>query len=350
MRERVRIVALGAAFLTVALAASPFIDAAADRHLSAHMVQHVLLVSVAAPLFAAGHPFRRLGGLWSGPRLGAGLTITVAGVVQVGVLVGWHLPALYDAALENETSTASSTSRCSRLPSSSVVSWPLERGGRGRRRVRAVRRDTPGHGLGVAMTLARTPWYAAYAAEDPHALADQQLAGVVMWAYAGLAAFVGGCDHPGLARPARACAPGCHRRTRSSSAGLMLNRLLRWFDDRLGGTRFTRKALDKVFPDHWSFMLGEVALYCFVDPGGDRRVPHVLLPPERGRRRVQRLIRAAAWGAHVRGLPIDAAAELRRASRIVIRQIHHWAALLFFAAIVSIYAGLLHRRLRRPVE
>ena len=40
------------------------------------------------------------------------------------------------------------------------------------------------------MTLARTPWYPAYAGAD--ALADQQLAGVVMWAYAGLAAVVGG--------------------------------------------------------------------------------------------------------------------------------------------------------------
>src|SRR5207302_9646262 len=35
-------------------------------------------------------------------------------------------------------------------------------------------------------------------------------------------------------------------------------------DDRLGTSRFARSALNKVFPDQWSFMLGEVALYCFV--------------------------------------------------------------------------------------
>src|SRR5207248_10761162 len=41
-------------------------------------------------------------------------------------------------------------------------------------------------------------------------------------------------------------------------------RLGGWFDDRLGAAHFARTALDKIFPDHWSFMLGEVALYCFV--------------------------------------------------------------------------------------
>src|SRR3712207_7027446 len=35
-------------------------------------------------------------------------------------------------------------------------------------------------------------------------------------------------------------------------------------DDRLRSASFTRHALNKVFPDHWSFMLGEVALYSFV--------------------------------------------------------------------------------------
>jgi ubiquinol-cytochrome c reductase cytochrome b subunit len=38
----------------------------------------------------------------------------------------------------------------------------------------------------------------------------------------------------------------------------------RWFDDRLGAAHFGRKAVNKVFPDHWSFMLGEIAFYCFL--------------------------------------------------------------------------------------
>src|SRR5204863_1967137 len=41
-------------------------------------------------------------------------------------------------------------------------------------------------------------------------------------------------------------------------------RLVRWFDDRLRASHFARTALNKVFPDNWSFMLGEIALYAFV--------------------------------------------------------------------------------------
>ena len=44
----------------------------------------------------------------------------------------------------------------------------------------------------------------------------------------------------------------------------MIRRIFRWFDDRLGAASFARRALTKVFPDHWSFMLGEIALYCFI--------------------------------------------------------------------------------------
>ncbi|MDX6267760.1 MAG: ubiquinol-cytochrome c reductase cytochrome b subunit, partial [Frankiales bacterium] len=37
-----------------------------------------------------------------------------------------------------------------------------------------------------------------------------------------------------------------------------------WVDDRLGSSNFLKRSLNKVFPDHWSFMLGEVALYSFI--------------------------------------------------------------------------------------
>ena len=35
-------------------------------------------------------------------------------------------------------------------------------------------------------------------------------------------------------------------------------------DDRLGVAKGGRTFMDKIFPDHWSFMLGEIALYSFV--------------------------------------------------------------------------------------
>ncbi|MSX43789.1 MAG: ubiquinol-cytochrome c reductase cytochrome b subunit, partial [Actinobacteria bacterium] len=37
-----------------------------------------------------------------------------------------------------------------------------------------------------------------------------------------------------------------------------------YIDDRLASASFTKRLLDKVFPDHWSFMLGEIALYSFI--------------------------------------------------------------------------------------
>src|SRR5947199_340453 len=40
--------------------------------------------------------------------------------------------------------------------------------------------------------------------------------------------------------------------------------LFRWVDERLGTSHFARKAFDKIFPDHWSFMVGEIAMYCLV--------------------------------------------------------------------------------------
>ena len=42
------------------------------------------------------------------------------------------------------------------------------------------------------------------------------------------------------------------------------DRIGEWLDERLHLSRFARQALDKVFPDHWSFMFGEIALYSFV--------------------------------------------------------------------------------------
>jgi ubiquinol-cytochrome c reductase cytochrome b subunit len=114
----------------------------------------------------------------------------------------------------------------------------------------------------------------------------------------------------------------------------VLNRLIRWFDDRLGGTRFTRKALDKVFPDHWSFMLGEIALYCFIvlvltgvfltfffHASSQDVVYQGSYAPLAG------VHMSEAYRSTV-NLSFDVRAGL------VIRQIHHWAALVFIGAIV----------------
>ena len=39
---------------------------------------------------------------------------------------------------------------------------------------------------------------------------------------------------------------------------------VRWADDRVGLSKLSGVVLRKVFPDHWSFMLGEIALFSFI--------------------------------------------------------------------------------------
>ena len=114
----------------------------------------------------------------------------------------------------------------------------------------------------------------------------------------------------------------------------MPHRLGRWVDQRLGTTAFGRSALNKVFPDHWSFILGEVAMYClvvlvltgvfltfFFDASTEEVVYEGSYEPLRG------VEMTAAYRSVVQ-LSWDVRAGL------VMRQIHHWAALLFVAAIV----------------
>src|SRR4051794_5938335 len=113
-----------------------------------------------------------------------------------------------------------------------------------------------------------------------------------------------------------------------------MQRMFRWFDDRLGVSGFTRSALDKIFPDNWSFMLGEIALYCFVvlvptgmyltfffSPSSKEVLYDGSYAPLRG---VQM---SEAYRSSVR-LSFDVRAGL------MFRQMHHWAALVFVAAVV----------------
>ena len=115
----------------------------------------------------------------------------------------------------------------------------------------------------------------------------------------------------------------------------MVDRLFRWVDHRLGASKFARSALNKIFPDNWSFMLGEVAMYClvvliltgiyltfFFSPSARTVVYEGSYAPLRG------LEMTEAYQSTVR-LSFDVRAGL------VFRQMHHWAALIFTAAIVA---------------
>jgi len=108
----------------------------------------------------------------------------------------------------------------------------------------------------------------------------------------------------------------------------------KWIDERLGLSKFAPKQLSKVFPDHWSFMLGEVTLYCFVillatgvyltfffEPSVREVTYNGSYAPLVGTQM------SAAYKSAV-DLSFDVRAGL------VMRQMHHWSALLFVAAMV----------------
>jgi ubiquinol-cytochrome c reductase cytochrome b subunit len=110
--------------------------------------------------------------------------------------------------------------------------------------------------------------------------------------------------------------------------------LVRYVDQRTGAAPFLRKALRYVFPDHWSFLLGEVALYAFVvlvltgiyltlffKPSLTPVVYHGEYAPLHGR------VMSEAYSSTVD-------ISLRVKAGLLMRQTHHWAADVFVAAIV----------------
>jgi putative membrane protein len=201
--------ALGWLALAAALV-SP-LDALGGWLFSAHMVQHELLMVVAAPLLVLGRPLaawawalpppwgRTVGG-WTGNRawatLWAALTDPLAAwALHALALWAWHVPALFDAALHSEA--VHIAQHVSFLVTALFFWWAvLGHDPRGR--------YGPGHSvgylfttmlhtaaLGALLSLAPTPWYPGYLAPaaalgvDP--VEDQQLGGLVMWVPAGFA-------------------------------------------------------------------------------------------------------------------------------------------------------------------
>jgi putative membrane protein len=106
-----RVAFLGAGLVVLVASLLPPFDDAADRQLSVHMVQHLLIVFVAAPLIVAGAPIRLA--LKTLPRGGRDALVrllhsrlahwighpVVAWSIFAVVLLGTHIPAFYDLAL-----------------------------------------------------------------------------------------------------------------------------------------------------------------------------------------------------------------------------------------------------------
>jgi len=114
----------------------------------------------------------------------------------------------------------------------------------------------------------------------------------------------------------------------------VIRRAVRYLDERSGAAPFMRKALRYVFPDHWSFLLGEVALYSFVvlvltgiyltlffKPSLASVTYHGDYLPLHGRE----MSEAYQSTVHI---------SLNVKAGLLIRQTHHWAADVFVAAII----------------
>jgi ubiquinol-cytochrome c reductase cytochrome b subunit len=125
----------------------------------------------------------------------------------------------------------------------------------------------------------------------------------------------------------------------------------KWADDRLYIAGPIRKQLNKVFPDHWSFMMGEIALYSFIillltgtyltfffDPSMGETTYQGRYIPMHG-------VTMSRAYASTLNISFDVRGGL------VIRQIHHWAALLFLAAmLIHMFRVFFTGAFRKPRE
>ena len=197
--------------VTFAMATLSPLDALGGSLFSGHMVQHLVVFLVAPALFAISRPMLPL--LWALPKsLRLGLMrwwakrSVVSGIVEAashwvvvlllyaGVLWLWHVPRLYDAALDSELAHA-----LEHLTFIAVAfmfwSTVLDAGrpngiGHGAALLMVFATALHSSALGALLTFADAPLYASH---EPYTeawgltpLEDQQLAGVLMWVPMGL--------------------------------------------------------------------------------------------------------------------------------------------------------------------
>ncbi|HYC52256.1 MAG TPA: cytochrome c oxidase assembly protein [Gemmatimonadaceae bacterium] len=199
---------LGVASLFVALV-SP-VDALGELLFSGHMVQHLLLTMVAAPLLVLGDTglvvLRALPLTWRRrvgfvlrhrsvqyPWLFLSAPIT-AWILHTAALVTWHVPGPYELAIRNDT--VHSLEHASFFLTALVFWWvvasprPRARLGFGAALFYLFTAATAAGVMGAAIALSSRPWYTAHdrwtGAWGMTPLEDQQLAGLIMWVPAGI--------------------------------------------------------------------------------------------------------------------------------------------------------------------
>jgi ubiquinol-cytochrome c reductase cytochrome b subunit len=109
----------------------------------------------------------------------------------------------------------------------------------------------------------------------------------------------------------------------------------KWLDDRTGLAGLVRPYFRKVFPDHWSFLLGEIALYSFIVLILSGIFLTIWFKPSmaeieyEGSYELLRGIQMSEAYASTLSLSFDIRGGL------LLRQMHHWAAAVFVAAMLT---------------
>jgi putative membrane protein len=199
----VRVACFGSGLLAIAAVLSGPLDDAADQRFSLHMVQHTVLIFIAAPLLVLGTPMTVLVAALSAQQRRRTTTPVLRSQVArfalspsfalaafLVVLCGSHLPAIYDAAVSNQA--LHDLEHLAYLLTA-VLFWMSVLPGD----PRPVQASYPARILylflaaaamavvGVALSMTGSPLYPHYVTEARHggysALADQHVGGVLMW-------------------------------------------------------------------------------------------------------------------------------------------------------------------------
>jgi cytochrome c oxidase assembly factor CtaG len=199
-----RVLSFAAGWLALVIALMSPLHALGSALFSAHMVQHELLISIAAPLLILGRPIipflwafpretrRSLGELARTDRLDELWTVlttpSVAFALHAIALWTWHLPGPYQATLSSDL--IHSLQHTSFILTALLFWWTIlgaNRGelARGRAILYLFLTALQTGALGALLTFAPSLWYPAYAATTSRwglsSLADQQLGGLIMW-------------------------------------------------------------------------------------------------------------------------------------------------------------------------
>jgi len=188
------------AWLTLATALASPLDDWSEHLFAAHMLQHELLMVVAAPSVALSSPLTAFAWAFHRTRLPINAVLRPIGrstgalwagfacVLHAVALWGWHIPALYDAALAHEAVNAAQ--HLSFFGTAALFWWVLVHGRCGRAGYGAAVLFVFGTALhsgflGALLALSPRIWYAPYATSSAlwhlSPLEDQQLAGLIMW-------------------------------------------------------------------------------------------------------------------------------------------------------------------------